>query len=483
MKLVKFLYDKRKSATQNAIDTATLHCIAYGKVYELLHKQIWRKDASRVARYTIPAYPTHYGRPVAFVSLWNIKSGSTAPYSYEGDANTFGLNQLFMGQDYRKPYVGNPKDGIYHDDCYIAPKAIAIKIEKEAWRYEEREPNVENPYVYTKIYRRQSDNGAILIDNVTASQTLAFGTTYIITITIFNHDGTQTIEERYIDLGIYNYTLVYDKIHNLSEVEYYYVRPDFDALHGDTLYYDAHVNNGGGYVYGWIKIYKDGTAIEYVPSYYVDENTGAQEECYRVLPMIYTDTGDMVMDRIEFVEKWSDYFELIVHEDSEFWEVLVKPVSAILTIVVASYTGIILNPFGTIGTGLSVIGTLGGNKNMSLIGGALMAGAGIYNTIEQGYATSLMQSGVFPDRAEALLQDATFSELFQGFVSSAGMGNLTQIGSDVFNIGTDINSFATQIDTTTSNTAEDETLKQVYVVLGNEDEFDPQRVIDSVVEI
>ena len=111
------------------------------KLYELLHKQIWRKDKNRLLLWQHPFYTHHNGRPVAFVQKWNIKSQYTDPYSYsvkEGDdpARTFGLNQLFVGQDPFAPYKGDPgKDGIYHDDCYITPKMMPVSTEHYYYVY------------------------------------------------------------------------------------------------------------------------------------------------------------------------------------------------------------------------------------------------------------------------------------------------------------------------------------------------------------
>ena len=172
MKLEKFVYNEKSTPVQNAIDTVTMHLLAYSKIYELLHKQIWRKAPSRIGLYQNPHYTIHNGRPVKFIRHWDIKSPAIVPYSYSGGDHTFGLNQLFMEQDYRKEYIGNPKDGIYHDDCYIEPKHITPSNEGyyDCFGYYTGSSfdteEMKTVYAITQTWDKQNATGEVLINTV-----------------------------------------------------------------------------------------------------------------------------------------------------------------------------------------------------------------------------------------------------------------------------------------------------------------------------
>ncbi|WP_086270058.1 hypothetical protein [Campylobacter devanensis] len=84
------------------------------KLVELLHIQLMRKGRYRYyGLYNHPVYGQVYS-----IYKYNIKSGSKAPYSYDG---AMGLNQFFVGQNPYAWYQGDPGDsnGIYHDTCEI----------------------------------------------------------------------------------------------------------------------------------------------------------------------------------------------------------------------------------------------------------------------------------------------------------------------------------------------------------------------------
>lgn len=88
--------------------------IAFIKLVELLHIQLMRKGRYRYyGLYNHPVYGQVYS-----IYKYNIKSGSRAPYSYDG---AMGLNQFFVGQNPYAWYQGDPGDssGIYHDTCEI----------------------------------------------------------------------------------------------------------------------------------------------------------------------------------------------------------------------------------------------------------------------------------------------------------------------------------------------------------------------------
>lgn len=84
------------------------------KLVELLHIQLMRKGKHRdYGSYYHPVYGYVYS-----ISKYDIKSGSKAPYSYDG---AMGLNQFFVGQNPYAWYQGDPgsSSGIYHDTCEI----------------------------------------------------------------------------------------------------------------------------------------------------------------------------------------------------------------------------------------------------------------------------------------------------------------------------------------------------------------------------
>ncbi|WP_086239217.1 hypothetical protein [Campylobacter devanensis] len=88
--------------------------IAFIKLVELLHIQLMRKGRYRYyGLYNHPVYGQVYS-----IAKYNIKSGSKAPYSYDG---AMGLNQFFVGQNPYAWYQGDPgsSSGIYHDTCEI----------------------------------------------------------------------------------------------------------------------------------------------------------------------------------------------------------------------------------------------------------------------------------------------------------------------------------------------------------------------------
>jgi len=95
--LKKIIYDTKYSPIVNIKLSVISAAIGRAKMYELLHKQLWRKN--RCYTYKIDQIPTLNGRPVEFVGRWDIKSPSVQPYDYS-DRWNLGLNQLFKGEGY-----------------------------------------------------------------------------------------------------------------------------------------------------------------------------------------------------------------------------------------------------------------------------------------------------------------------------------------------------------------------------------------------
>lgn len=442
MKLKVINFDSKNvfGSIKQAVFTSAL---SYGKMYELLHKQIWRKAPYRISTY---GNHTYNNRPVTYIRSWKLNSAATVPYSYEGGDNTFGLNQLFVGQDYRKEYVGDPKDGIYHDTCSIFPKTIKTNTStygyKSAWVYYYQDVNDEAPtYNFNYCFVREDNEGNILIDDVVLvsySVTQDSITTYYKKIVITNHDSTITE----IELGSY------DSNSSFQDGIYYASTQSFGGSAGDFNWYrfGEDMSAHGGIISeepilspitswsfndpGWIRTYEDGTVVEFTPLGAGDSETGSYYyPTYRILPMMYTDTGDLTMDRVEFIDKWDDYFELIVAEDSEWWSGLIKPISIIVAAVIIYFSWGTLSPISkaivVVGYLVYAVGVLSNNTNMMLIGGILMAGVSLYTAFESFTTTSAVTSAQLSTMGTGqALTGTAFSETFTGYASAAGMENL-----------------------------------------------------------
>lgn len=437
MKLKVINFDSKNvfGSIKQAVFTSAL---SYAKMYELLHKQIWRKARYRIRAYTFGSLPTYNNRPVAFISMWNICSPSTAPYSYEGGDHTFGLNQLFVGQDYRQEYNGNPKDGIYHDDCYIQTKKITPGF---AW-----------DYIYLTICAVPKGEGE--------NQTIDYDT-----YRFYSHDylGNQLYNSINIEIEESKYYyLVVDSIKSgvtrtylgeYSALSYPSLTGEF--LNGRTGYgYQVWTNIGttfqehgdmievfttnevvlgasGGYCSPFIILFEDGTSIKITPAHYTYSKNGTKKSppTYTVLPMVYLDTGDLAMDRVEFVDKWDTYFELIVHEDGEWWQDLIRPVSLIVAAVIIYCSWGTLSPLAkaivVIGYAVYAAGVLTNNTNLMLIGGIMMAGVSLYTAFDSFTTTTATTSAQLSTMStQQALASTPFAETFSGYASAAGMENL-----------------------------------------------------------
>lgn len=111
---------------------AITNAIMRNKLVELLHKQLVRKGRADIEWINHPKFGKVYN-----VKRYDIKSPSKNPYNYDS-RDDLGLNQFFMGQDPYKPYNGDPKDGIYHDKCYIRRKELEKKevFNTDNWTYD-----------------------------------------------------------------------------------------------------------------------------------------------------------------------------------------------------------------------------------------------------------------------------------------------------------------------------------------------------------
>lgn len=440
MKLKVINFDSKNvfGSIKQAVFTSAL---SYARLYDLLHKQLWRKAPYRILTYGAGFFNN---RPITYIRSWKLNSPSKSPYIYDGGDHTFGLNQLFVGQDYRKEYQGNPKDGIYHDTCSIFPKDISTSAStcgyKTVWILTDYDDNGIF-YHYNYAWLGQDDDGNILIDNVELVRYTTTNnnvTTKYKKIVVYNHDRTTSEYE----LGISN-DIDYSEI-LCSNTSY----PPFGNNFGFSAWYkfgedmSAHgaIISQVEYVIppilafnftrdGWIRTYEDGTVIEFTPMADGGESGQSYYPTYRVLPMMYTDTGDLTMDRIEFVDKWDQYFELVVAEDSEWWSQAIRPVSLIIAAIIIYCSWGALSPLAkaivVIGYAVYAAGVLTNNTDLMLIGGIMMIGANLYSAFEQSSITTAATSAQLSTMGtEQALAGTAFSETFTGYASAAGMENL-----------------------------------------------------------
>lgn len=507
MGLDKITYNTKYTPVVNIKLSAIAAARGRAKMYELLHKQIWRKAPIRVGTYTIPGLTRHNGRDVKFIERWDIKSQYTEPYSYsvkEGDdpARTFGLNQLFVGQDPFKPYEGDPgKGGIYHDDCYITPKMMPVSTEHYYWVYTNSFVEEEHPY-NQQLFRERDDNGTVVIDSVKLEN-------YVATVAGKSQDRhrlvvnyTSGAVDR-IDIGYGKYNAIIDRVEKrkshevLGHAEEYKVNYDFSS-HGAVLWeqvidmpyqFTTTSLQKTAKEDGWIRLYSDGTVIQYRPlevEYWGDGMDNTIPGHYKILPMVYTDTGDLTMPVADFVNNWGDYFELVVHENSEWWESFVAPVLAIFTVVlsviawpVVSAMGPVISAMFVAGTAMTVVGILGGDKTLSALGGIMTGVAGLAGAVGQAgraaISNTAMAAGYSARTAGQIAAEATLGEIFSNFMS-AGFSNLASVGSSVLKITSSVLSLDTaQMADTTAEPEEVIEASQIEftTTLGqSEDEYD-----------
>lgn len=481
MGLDKIVYNTKYTPVVNIKLSAISAAMGRAKMYELLHKQIWRKtrlmwptdgpnyNHSRVPVYTMPGLATFNGRPVAFIQHWDIKSPSVSPYGYDtaiypsgGTDMRFGLNQLFVEQDPFKPYVGNPKSGIYHDDCYIIPKMMPVSAEHYYWVYTNNDEYASD----RKLFRERDDDGVVVVENVVLEN-------YVATVAGKTQDRHRLVVTYVggavdrVDLGSGTYQPFMQKVEKrishdvLGHVDEYKVDYDFSSRGAviweqviDMPYqFTTTSSQATTQEDGWIRQYSDGTVIQYRPlevEYWGDGMNNIIPGHYKILPMVYTDTGDLTMPVADFVNNWTDYFELVVHEDSEWWESFLAPITAIVSIVVAWVAwplvmgmGPVLGPImgGALiaGTAMSVMGTLGGNAKLAALGGLISGVASLAGSLMSAGRNAIGQAafaaGHTVDTAAKMAAEATLGSVFSNFVS-AGFSNLATIGSNILKVTT-----------------------------------------------
>ena len=427
--------------------------LGYTKTYDLLHKQIWRKSPERVVTWDNPLYTYHNNRPVKFVRYWNIKSSSTAPYAhkinddYNGGNANYGLNAAFENGD---PFVAGGGNLADMDVVWIQPKTYhQISGLRQQWTYAGGwgwEDNNEEPIVVWK----HNEKGDILVDNVAVEtyDIVANGITTTYARLRLTKSGSA---DRLIELGITAWSLsVLQEWLAFRDSGSTYVQDkaeyeaSLEAKNGNIVYQGPTEVTGtldwrhpGAPDTGYIIVFRNGVTMEYVPYQSEDMGDGAYNDYpahYKVLPMIYTDTGDLAMPRVRFVDEWDDMFELYYYKKKSKWERLLGIVLAIVTVVIAYYTGAYIGLDTWMGMAIvaggvvSAVGMVTGNQKLMQIGGIIGAIGGIgalYQSISTSFVSNAASSMATSSTAAVGLESAG---LAQGVVaagpSAAGYGNL-----------------------------------------------------------
>ena len=448
--------------------------IGYGKMYELLHKQLYRKG--RISYAGDPFILNN--KEVRAIKLWNIKSPSKNAYD-RTSYNNLGLNQFFMGQSPYDVYDGDLGDGIYHDDCYITYKETRMLTncyDRYGWFIEEH-----------GYWIKEDEWGKTIVSDVTIEEN-----TYIVTTP---EGSTQyPLNKIYFESGDDSYkaypTLKYVNFSNHSNssgiwLSQYFKIPDMETEHGKIIYFEEayrrrKISPFGTRVASKICIYEDGLALEYfLPVAIVREGGDDSSTSYThynggyfTLPLLYTSTGDLVQNRVDFLDMWDDQFELYVHEDDYWYTPIIKIVVLIILMIVAYFTG---------GSGLAImagfisgLGVISGDAVFSVIGTALSLGVSFYMNAKGAVAKEAMAKGLSERTANQLATEAGLSELFSAFISNVGLMNLADIGSSLFSIYT----VATTKEITTDSTEIEEKKLRVYAY--NEDEKYSDKVMDLI---
>jgi len=494
--------------------------LGYAKTYELLHKQLWRKDRVTLVDYSVVLDSGTY-KPVRY---WDIKSWSTAPYDKDSPY-ALGLNQLFMGQNYNSKYEGNPKDGIYHDTCLIRPKTTDIdgSVDMNGW------------YIPGAGRWEQTDKyGTEVISDVVAYTKdgldgMWYSVTYVTGVVDEFVLEKYPAENGLVD-GVMQYVIEYPDVwygsltatDNPSGVVATQTSPYPDlSEHGDIVYED--VVDGvvvrpttsvttnwrmidsyaaGSGVSTTVRVYEDGTCVELVdPTIWVETGT-VEGETFSIehkvpgklvyLPLVNTVTGDLLQSRTDFIEQWDDMFELQVEEDGYWYTNALPVLMIVVSIIVALVTGYILDfselsmVLSIMGSTISTMGSMSGDKVFQALGAALGIAGVVNGIIEKGLEQQLVKNAS-TQSAKALSMDMEIglSEMYGAFVSGAGLWNLTALGASTFQLygvlaTPDISDIE---DVTEQEDLEDGGALEVYYTNIDEDAYDPMAVINGPISI
>jgi hypothetical protein len=467
MKYLKFNmdYDNYEESVRSSVFWSIL---AYERLYELLHMQLWRKRKNKIILedYSV----TVEGRVCRPIKKWDIKSNSKKPYDYDSP-DGLGLNQFFVGQNYKDEYSGDPggDKGIYHDDCWIQPKnlmnfplsvqailgkettttddidlfkGITLHIPMSGWKWE---IDVNGETEWKKI-EQYDDWGKKLIESITQEDRV--DGRYAVVV---KSDGTTEeikLEPYYNSLLLPN--VRYEEV--LTTIRYAVNDEQYATWVKEYIPIEQYVQAFGEIIFQEdtttsVKFFGEATCRFYVfkngLSFYLggsqafistDINTRSLfcEAIIRFSPLVYMDTGDLVMNKIIFIDYWSDLFELYVHEDKEWWQEIL-PIIIIIVLVVIAYftqqwyilnyapaligttTGAVLMAAATFGAFIGAIGAISGIRWLQVVGMVLSLGTSVYSgfaAVTTGGANAMATESAKVAAMEAL-KSATVQQIIK----------------------------------------------------------------------
>ena len=457
--------------------------IGYGRMYELLHKQLWRKGRVTTIAHDI----TINGRTARPIKYWNIKSPSRNPYNRDNQ-DDLGLNQLFVGQSPNSAYKGDPGSGsgIYHDTSQIipTPQDLTGALDNTGWfiqgnlslmQYNQwAEPqydNVSQPYEKTHIVHHdavEDDPDTTDVDESKPAYDETVSDGWFVLVTphgsaayeqgLSDTSGTDingdpvTIPASSLTTEYIDYTAAYG-------MEKVVAIPDLTGEHGAIVYQEdtapiirpKNVEVNRSYIFGMknavlsrVIVYGDGTCIQFAtPTVYTEGFGGGDGDdgnatkyftngTKTYLPLVYMDTGDLVQNRIDFIDSWDTMFELNVVENSYWYSGLIQIVAIIVSVILAICGG--LGLLGIIGALIGSVGSITGNKFLMVLGAVMTLGASIEVQGAQEIAKGALVQHMATLSAQTVLEHTSFIELFGAYVSDAGFGNLLNIGSSVYSM-------------------------------------------------
>jgi len=443
--------------------------ISYGKMYELLHGQLWRKGRVSLVNYSIVIK----GRIAKPIRHYDIKSQSRSPYDRD-DVNNLGLNQLFAGQSPYSDYNGNPGDssGIYHDTCQIVPKSVELSsaLDNVGWWINGN-----------GSWHKYGPWGSILVNGVSQpfekthkdADGKAVSDGWFVTISYPGGYSTDVVLSDYITTDIDgNPITTLAKDLTTESVNYSSLHkdkrfpieprianiPDLTSQHGAIIQEIVtpaiiRPSVSGMRWLSWttplskVNIYADGTCIQFsTPSTWQDrDGTVYPLNGYKTyLPLVYTDTGELVQNRIDFIDNWNDEFELNVVENGYWYTPLISIVVIIVAAVVSYISAGVLSGWtasattmtlATIGGALGAMGAVTGDKILQVLGALLSIGTTIATIGKTAVLNASLAAGDSLAIATARAVGSSFSEQFGAFVSQVGFANLTEL-SNLVRIGT-----------------------------------------------
>lgn len=374
--------------------------ISYSKMYELLHMQLWRKGRVELTGQRVTLDGQEYG----VIKRWNIKSPSRN--SYERDSyNDLGLNQFFVGQDPYKAYDGDPKDGIYHDDCYIVPKSlsklsggvfdskesdlfkdIALSVAMSGWMWETSRTFENGEYLYTYHYVNEysyygdkevvSVTKEVVEDKVFAVVEKVDGSKENIPMVQVGGAYPEIIYKEVLEQisweeggehpSVRTYTRGYVPIDKYIEK---FGKPLHSVESSSSLAFFGSIS-------GRIYVFPKGITLFLAPPTYVKAGiftSGVRQ----FLPLINLKSGRTMLTQVTFIDYWDELFELYVHEDSEWWEPILQLGMLIGMALLAYYMSLVVcmsTPVAAIGAMASVfssIGAMSGNEIFKIVSNIL----------------------------------------------------------------------------------------------------------------